>query len=49
MKITGIISLAFALPFADLSREYDWAIPMLIGSLVIACIAFWVDYSENLV
>ena len=49
MKIAGIISLVFALPFADLSREYDWAIPMLIGSLVIACIMFWVDYRENLV
>lgn len=49
MKITGIISLVFALPFGDLSREYNWAIPLLIGSLVIACIAFWVDYRENLV
>ena len=49
MKIAGIISLVLALPFADLSREYDWAIPMLIGSLIIACITFWVDYRENLV
>lgn len=49
MKIAGIISLVLALPFADLSREYDWAIPLLIGSLVIACITFWVDYRENLV
>ena len=49
MKIAGIIFLALALPFADLSREYDRANPMLIGSLVIACITFWVDYKENLV
>lgn len=49
MKIAGIISLVLAIPFADLSREYNWAIPMLIGSIVIACIAFWVDYRENLV
>lgn len=49
MKIAGIISLVIALPFADLSREYDWAIPILIGFLIIACIALWVDYKENLV
>lgn len=49
MKIAGIITLVLALPFADLSREYDWAIPMLIGFLVISCIMFWVDYKENLV
>lgn len=49
MKIAGIISLVLAFPFADLSREYDWAVPILIGSLVIACITLWVDYRENLV
>lgn len=49
MKIAGIISLTLVLPFADLSRGYDWAIPMLIGSLIISGIAFWVDYKENLV
>lgn len=49
MKIAGIIFLVLALPFADLSRVYPWAIPLLIGSLVIAGIMFWVDSKENLV
>lgn len=49
MKIAGIIALVFSLTFADLSREYTWAIPLLIGSIVIAAIVFWVDYKESLV
>lgn len=49
MKIAGIVVLILALPFADLSREYSWAIPLLIGSIVIAGIMFWVDSKENLV
>lgn len=49
MKIAGIIVLVLAFPFADLSRVYPWAIPLLVGSIVISGIMFWVDYKENLV
>lgn len=49
MKIAGIIVLVLALPFADLSREYVWAIPLLIGSIIIAGVMFWIDSKENLV
>lgn len=49
MKIAGILFLVLAVPFADLSRVYPWAIPLLIGSIVISGIMFWVDSKENLV
>lgn len=46
-RVIVCLSIPLIILFAGLAVAYNWAIPLLIGAILIGCIAGWPAWDEH--